>query len=108
MGRCHIITVYEDGIEYMGKPRYELSEQLGRVTMDLCVSPQFEWTDSGTSRVTDSRVGRMGNCVTWVDEVHSTEEEVFVWTGNCLRRFDKLSESEREAVMKRLANSSSP
>ena len=104
MGQCHIITIYEDGISGTGGPGYELLEQPGRAAIDLCVAPQHEWTDEGPARVKDAQVGQMGNCLTWVDDVHSTEERVYVWAGNCLRPFNRLSRDIQEAIISDLQN----
>ncbi len=48
MGQCHIVTIYEDGISNLGKPKRELSEELGRTVIDLCMAPMREWTDAGS------------------------------------------------------------
>ncbi len=100
MGQCHIVTIYEDGISNLGKPKHELSEELGRTVTDLCMAPMREWTDAGLKRVTDGKIGNHGSCVNWVDDVHSSEERVYVFAGNCLRPLSALSPEERASVRK--------
>ncbi len=100
MGQCHIVTINEDGISNPGKPNDELSEELGRTVIDLCLAPMHEWTDSGPKRVTGGKIGHHGNCVNWVDDIHSSDERVYVFAANCLRPLSALSPEERGSVRK--------
>lgn len=100
MGQCHIVTIYEDGISNFGEPKHEVSEDLGRTVIDLCMAPLHEWTDSGPKRVKDGKIGHCSNCVNWVDDICSTEERVYVFAGNCLRPLSALSPEERASVRK--------
>ena len=97
MAMAHLLFVFDDGIVHarnseIGFTRY--AEALGEAVLKLCLEPIREWTESGLRRVTSATVLNYGNCAHWVDEVHSTEQRVYMWSANCLRPLAKLSEDE--------------
>jgi hypothetical protein len=63
--------------------RAKYTEPLGHVVLKICLNPLYGRTEKGRVRVTSDKFNH-GNCVTWMDEVHSTEERLHLWSGNCL------------------------
>ena len=97
MPMAHLLFVFDDGIvqakvSEIGFTRHAVA--LGEAVLKLCLEPVREWTDSGLGRVTSATVLNYGNCAHWVDEVHSMEQRVYMWSGNCLRPLAKLSDDE--------------
>jgi len=40
----------------------------------------------------------MSNCVNWVDEIHYQQKQVYLWSGNCLRKISDLDDEELKDV----------
>ena len=105
MAMAHLLFVFDDGIVHakdseIGFTRF--AKALGEAVLKLCLEPIREWTESGLRRVTSAQVLYYGNCVNWVDEVHSMEQRVYLWSGNCLRPLGKLSDGELQNAQDRL------
>ena len=97
MATAHLLFVFDDGIVHAKDSEAEFTrhaEALGKSVLKLCLEPIREWTESGLRRVTSAEVLTHGNCVNWVDDVPSTEQQVYMWSGNCLRPLANLSDDE--------------
>jgi hypothetical protein len=97
MPTAHLLFVFDDCIVHaknseIGFARY--AGALGEAVLKLCLEPIREWTENGLGRVTSATLLNHGNCVNWVDEVHSMEQRFYSWSGNCLRPLAKLSDGE--------------
>ena len=105
MAMAHLLFVFDDGIVHAKNSEAEFTrhaEALGKSVLKLCLEPIREWTESGLTRVTSATVLNYGNCAHWVDEVHSMEQRVYMWSGNCLRPLAKLSDGELRNAQDRL------
>jgi hypothetical protein len=75
MGMAHVLYVYEESIVHSRDSeteRTKYAEPLGHAVLELCLNPLYERTEKGPARVTSENLFNHGNCVNWVDEVHST------------------------------------
>jgi hypothetical protein len=101
MGYANIVFVYDDAIQAAKSPeeerkRYEA--EVGAAIIRVCLSPDFEPTPDGMKRIVDARVFNCSNGVNWVDEVHSSETQVYAWKGNCLRPITELDHDELNEI----------
>ena len=97
MGMANVLFVFEDGIVHAKDSETEFARYaaaLGEAILKLCLKPVHEWTESGLRRVTAAEVLNHRNCANWVDEVQSTDQGVYLWSGNCLRPLAKLADDE--------------
>jgi hypothetical protein len=62
------------------------------------MEPLYAITPTGKERISFRPVLNHGNCVRHAGEVHSTEQEIFVWQGNGLRRVRELDTTELAAA----------
>ena len=101
MGYAHILCVLEDGIRDVQKhpeeaPKY--TEEVGGAVLKLCLDPMMMQTPEGLQPVTSERVANHANCINHAAKLHSTDEEIFVWAGNCLRALDQIPDEHLEGV----------
>ena len=94
MGITHIVTVRDDGLTMNAAKGQELESAVGEAVVTVCVKPQFAGTERGPERITWHPVMNHGNCVQHVTEMHSSEEQIFIWAGNRLRSLQELRDEE--------------
>jgi hypothetical protein len=97
MGMAHVLYAYEDGIRGSKDPggnRAKYVQALGEALLNLCLSPVYERTEKGPARVTDAAILNHESCLNWVDEIHSEQERLYMWYGNCLRSVADLADEE--------------
>ena len=97
MGMAHILYLYEDGLTTYDAAKTK--EAVATAVMKVCLAPH-EFTSGGAKQIRTAAVLGDGNCVNHVAEVHSTDEQIFVWTGNCLRTLAQLKDQEVDAAKK--------
>jgi xanthine dehydrogenase iron-sulfur cluster and FAD-binding subunit A len=62
--------------------------RFGEAVLKVCLDHS---RDLEGNRIHESHsVGRHGNCVNFVDEAHSSNEKLYVWTNGCLRSLEAL------------------
>ena len=101
MGYAHILWVLEDGIRDVQKhpeevPKY--TEEVGGAVLKLCLDPTMMQTPKGRRPVTHEPVLNHGDCINHAAAMHSTDEEIFVWAGSCLRTLDQIPDEHLEGV----------
>ena len=75
--------------------RAKLVQELGEGIIRLAIEPELVLAPFGRrNRVTWHRVGSLGNALQWCDEVHSSDERLYVWSGNCLRELGMFTGDE--------------
>jgi hypothetical protein len=82
MGYAKILWIYEDGIRH---PSDDLSERVGDAVLNVC-----------TRGAKSAPVGNHNNCVNLAGEAHSTDTQVYLWVGNCLRPTYQLDDGRIE------------
>lgn len=103
MGISHIFHVYEDALTQRNASPEELKALLGEALWTLCMEPRYAMEPTGRERVKWHDIRNHGSSVLYVGEVHSSQEEVYIWSGNCLRRLDELRDDQIEGA-RRLFN----
>ena len=101
MGYAHLMWVLEDGIREAKNhpeeaPKYV--EQVGAAVLKLCLDPTMMQTPDGLQPVTSEPVANHANCINHAAKLHSTDEEIFVWAGNCPRTLDQIPDDQLEGV----------
>lgn len=101
MGYAHLISVHEDGIRKAKQhpeeaPKY--ADAVGEAVLKLCLDPDMMQTPEGLQPVTSTDVFNHGGCINHAAKLHSTDEQIFVWAGNCLRTLDQMSDEDLEGV----------
>lgn len=94
MGICHIVCVREDALKMNEDRPDELVSAIGQGIRTLCVDPEHAVTPVGAKRVRSATVLNAGGGLQHAGEVHSTDEQIFVWSGNCLRTLDELNDEQ--------------
>ncbi len=82
MGYAKLLWIYEDGIRH---PSDDLSERVGDAVLNVC-----------TRGAKSAPVRNHNNCVNLAGEAHSTEAQVYLWVGNCLRPIYQLDDDRIE------------
>ena len=88
MGYADIIYIYEDGINRRyetGKEQEKLNQEVGKAVLSVIKQSKFR-------RYPHAPVFGSGNCVNFIDDVHSTDEKLYLWSGNTLRPIQELKE----------------
>jgi hypothetical protein len=67
--------------------REKTIEALGKAVISLCLESKRQAPVLGAI-----------NCVNTAAEVHSADEQMFFWSGNCLRLLSKLTDKEIESA----------
>ena len=80
----------------------DLTAQVGEAVIRLCIEPETHWTESGMRPTTWARVGACENAIEHADEVHSSDQRLYLWIGNCLRPIHRVEKHELEAAEKLL------
>lgn len=96
MGIAHILYVYEDGLNCYDQQKTE--EAVGAAVMAVCLNPEKTYSGINPLKPRVAPVLGAGNCVNRAAEVHSTDEQIFVWARNCLRTLDQLRDEEVESA----------
>ena len=102
MGYSYIMHIYEDGIKE-SKPSKEIEKKLkseiGEAVIKLCLNPEYDYgavEDAG--KITTEKIGTITNGINLIDEVHSTENKLYLWAGNCLRPIKDLHKKDLKLV----------
>jgi hypothetical protein len=82
MGYAKILWIYEDGIRHSSD---DLAEEVGNAVLGVCM---------GGAK--SSAVRNHSNCVNLAGETHSTDAQVYLWVGNCLRPAYQLDDERLE------------
>lgn len=102
MGRAYITYIYDDGIRHAAESPEaweNVAEELGTATLELCLDPKKHFDASeGLVRTTHHKIASLENCLNLVADVHSSDEEVYLWGNNCLRSITCLSREELVAT----------
>ena|SRR5215471_13133796 len=93
MGYAHVLWVYDDALRQEG-----IDSDLGAAILKVCSNPDFESTAEGKKFIRDVPVRAHGNAVNWVDDPYSSDERVYFWSENCLRRITELEERHLERI----------
>jgi hypothetical protein len=110
MGVTNIVIVRDDAIhkaESSEAERIKYETEIGAAVIKLCLDPDFEPTANGQERIIDAAVFNHSNGVTWVDQIHSSDRQVYAWIGNCLRPIAELNKDEL-AVIKDIVDHQNP
>ena len=83
MGIAHILQIYDDGLTTYN--REKTKEAVGNAVISVCLE-----------RKRNAQVLGSINCVNKTAEMHSTDEQMFLWSRNCLRSLNELSDEEIE------------
>ena len=97
MGQAHILCIREDALT-LSKPSADLPAQVGDAVVRLCVEPEMHWTDSGLQPTTWAAVGGCSNGIEHADEVHSSDQRLYIWVGNCLRPIHKVKNEDLQVA----------
>lgn len=106
MGYAHIIWVLEDGIrdvEQHPEDTEKYTHEVGTGILKLCLDPVMMQTPKGLRPVTHAPVLNHANCLNHAGALHSSDEEILIWAGGCLRTLDQIPDDQLEGV-KRLFN----
>jgi len=95
MGNAYVLWVYEDALRHPPADHYKKlkwHQAIGEAVTELC-QPRMRKRNPD---VRSLPVGSDGNAVNLAGqgEVHSTWEQVYLWSRNCLRPLYELDESE--------------
>jgi hypothetical protein len=100
MGISHILTVSNDALERLrDNDHREIAADLGQQVYKLCLAPGTANTPERTERITFGPIANHANAVNWVGNVHSTENHVYLWAGNCLRALRELETEDLRFVL---------
>ena len=94
MGICHIVCVREDALTLNKNRPDEAMSAIGQGIRDLCLEPEHATTPQGLKRVRSHSVLNHGNGLRHAGEVHSNDETVFIWGGNCLQTLAELDDKQ--------------
>lgn len=97
MGYAHILYIYNDGIRDAGRDLETLHRMIAAVgagVLKVSLFPEKERTGDRFTRVKDCEVLNHGNCINWVDEVHSRAQRLYWWDRNYLRPLRELGYEE--------------
>ena len=75
----HILFVYNDGIRGAKDENANINEYvkaIGEAVLKVCLDPVYESTPEGLERRTNHSVLNHGNCINWVEEIHSSETAI--------------------------------
>lgn len=102
MGYAHILTIYEDGIRDAKQPKNAQNylDAVGGAVLKLCLNPDKMQTPEGIQPVTSEPILNHSNCVNHDATVHSTDEQVFIWAGNCLQTLNQLDDERVEEAQR--------
>lgn len=101
MGHAHILTIHEDGIRSVKQhpdDRRKYRDAIGDAVLKLCLNPDMMETPEGPQPVTSEAVLNQDGCVRHDARIHSTDEHVFIWAGNCLRTLNQLDDEQVEGA----------
>jgi hypothetical protein len=101
MGVAYIAWIYDDSIQdAAASPDLwaRRKEEVGEALLTLCLKPKIRYNDRTMreEKVTFHSIGHSGNGANLSDEVHSTDEMLFLWRGNSLRPFPQFSDDDLE------------
>lgn len=103
MGHYHIISIDHDFIRDAKHESADVEaykKGIGSAVLDLCVFSNPLSTYLGEVQKTTGRgILDRGVCLQLVDMVHSTQDRVYVFTGNRLDRLRELSDNELEKAI---------
>jgi hypothetical protein len=106
MGFAHVMYFHHDGIrdaEDSDEKWDELRSELGEAVLKLCLDPDERMIPPGKKeRVTSEEVGRHSNAANFCDKPHSTEQEVYAWSGNRLAKLGDLSDDEFRGILQQV------
>lgn len=83
MGIAHILWIYEDGLTTYN--REITKEAVGNAVISVCLE-----------RKRKAQVLGSINCESKAAEMHSTDEQMFLWSRNCLRSLNDFNDEEIE------------
>jgi hypothetical protein len=103
VGVAYLTWINDDGVrDATDSPTRwdEMKEAVGEAVLKLCLRPDIEFNARimQRERETAHPIRNHGNAVNFCDEVHSTDQRVYLWFGNCLRSLRQLPDSDLERV----------
>jgi hypothetical protein len=98
MGRAYITYVYDDAIRGATNSPEEwkkISSELGDAILKLCLTPEQHYDDKeGLVRIKDHKIGAGSNALNFVDDVHSSDDRLYLWSQNCFRPLNRLPDDD--------------
>jgi hypothetical protein len=103
-----VTWLYDDSIRdaTADTARWErIKAEVGEAVLKICLDPQmaFDERPMETKPITYHPIGNSVNGANLCDKVHSTEERLYLWSGNRLRPLYRLSERELGEVARLVA-----
>lgn len=95
MGQAHILWIHEDAIRQADD---DIESAIGSSVLKICLHPDLEDTPAGLCRKRSTSVLNHQNGINTACEVHSSEEQVLIWSGNCLRTMSDMTHEEVEGA----------
>ena len=104
MGYARLIWIYEDALEDVapGDERWEsLQSELGEGILKL-IQDVRSYAVPGGKRRTSQSLGHTSNAINYCDEVHSSDDRLYLWSGNRLVPLQKADPDELPLAQKLL------
>lgn len=92
MGYGEILCIYEDGIREALESEIipeDYFKEVGKAVFEVISKERNPFIKSKSAGVFNH-----GNCVYFVDEVHSTKQRLYLWVNNCLQPIRELNEKD--------------
>lgn len=102
MGYAYIVWIYADAVDHLEpkSPDWVKScEELGQAILKLTRDVRY-FAGAGSQRRTGHPFGHTSDAVNYCDEAHSTDQRVYIWSGNRLCKLSKARNDELEFAEK--------
>lgn len=104
MGYGHIFCIYDDGIRNAPNRSDEdptFRNEVGDAVISLCNNRRLvRHPNQGLREVTSVSLGSHRNCINWVAELHSNEDELLLWSRSSLQMLRDVGEEDLTVAKK--------